>query len=164
MDTLCYTNYIDLLGTHIDGHISGDTGGTVAEPLEEIGVIQISDPDGAVLIIDLRGRTADGELADQVAQLTQLAVCQIVGRDIVQHGNLVPVDLVDFGSEVAGFYVDQLGIRIGPEDFRTGQIAHQNHYQRQSDDGKRNGEFLSIVLKHFTRLIAEEGLGTAKQN
>ena len=164
VDTLCYTNHIDLLGTHIKGHISGDTLSTVAEPLEEIGVIQIGDANRAILIIDLGSGLINHELADQVAQLTQLAVGQIVGRDIVQHGNLVPVDLVDLGGKVAGLHVDQLGIRIGPEDFRTGQITHQHDQQDQDDDGQRHRELLGIILEHFSRLIAEKGLGTTKEN
>ena len=164
VDTLCHTNHIDFLGAHVDGHISGDTGGFVIKPFEEIRIVQIGDADGATLIIDLSGGTVDHELADQIAEFTQLAVCQIVGGGVVQHGNLIPVDLVDFGCEVAVFNAQKLGVSIGPENLSTGQIADEDHHQHQGNDGRRDGELLEIVLEHFSWLVAEEGLSTTKQD
>ena len=100
--------------------------------------MQGGDADGAALVVDLGVVVGHLELGHHVRQLAQLAVAQLGGGVLVQHGDLVKGDLLHLGGEVAVFHRQQITVAACPEHLPTHRAAdqrrdHQQNRQRQRD-------------------------------
>ncbi len=137
-DALLQPHHLHILCHHVDDEIGGQTGGTVIQPLDDVAVLQGGDADGAALVVDLGVVVGHLELGHHVRQLAQLAVAQLGGGVLVQHGDLVKGDLLHLGGEVPVFHRQQITVAACPEHLPAHRAAdqrrdHQQNCQRQRD-------------------------------
>lgn len=104
-----------LLGDHVHDDIGGQALGAVGEPLDEVGIGDGGDPDGAALVVDLGGVVGVFKLADHVAEGAHLAVAQEVGGVLVQGGDLTKGNLGDVLGEIAILHGEQIPVGRGAE-------------------------------------------------
>ena len=124
-DAVLEPHHLHVLGHHVDDQVGGQTGLAVVEPLDDVAVLQGGDPDGAALVVDLGVVVGHLELGHHVRQLTQLAVAQLGGAVLIQHGDLVEGDLLPLGGEVAGLHRQEIPVAVGPEHLPAQGAADQ---------------------------------------
>ena len=127
-----------LLGDHVHDDIGGQALGAVGEPLDEVGIGDGGDPDGAALVVDLGGVVGVFKLADHVAEGAHLAVAQEVGGVLVQGGDLTKGNLGDVLGEIAILHGEQIPVGRGAEKGHREDGAHDGHRdQGQKQDAHR---------------------------
>ena len=138
-DALVQAHHVHVLGDHVDDEIGGQTVGAVIEPLDPVAVAQGRHPHRAALVVDLGIVPGHLELGHHVRQLAQLAVAQLLGGVLVQHGNLVIADLLHLGGKVAVVHGQQVPVGAGPEhlpaDGRADQRRDHQHQAQHKGDG-----------------------------
>ena len=143
LDALFQPHQFHVLRHHVDEDIGGQPVPPVGNPLDKVGIAQGGDAHRPPLIVDLGVVLVDLELADHVAQLTQLPVAQPLGTVFVQHGDLVKGDLLHLVGEISVLDGQQSRIVPRSEDHRGHQRPHNAHHQ---SSGQEQGGDLALLF------------------
>ena len=141
-DALIQAHHVHVLGHHVDDQIRRQTLGAVVQPLDPVAVAQGRHPHRAALVVDLGIIPGYLELGHHVRQLAQLAVAQLLGGVLVQHGNLVIADLLHLGGKVAGLHRQQVPVGAGPEHLPADGRAHNGRDCQRRRQHKGHGALL----------------------
>ena len=127
---------------HVDDEVGGKTGGAVVEPLDDVAVAQRGDAHGAAVVVDLGVVLRDLELGDHVGKLAKLAVAELLGAVLIEHGNAVVGDLGDLGGEVAGLDGEELLVAARAEHDPRGHAADDGKREQSGGEKERDGALL----------------------
>ena len=136
------TDDLDILRHHIDDQIGGQTLGAVVEPLDDIAVAQGRYTHGTPVVIDLGIVLGNLKLGDHIRQFAELAVAELFGAALVEHGDLVIGDLVHLVGEVRRCDGQQRLIIVCPQHDPGADPADDRRDDQRGDDKKRDRALL----------------------
>ena len=129
--------HFGILGVHVHNHVSGDAGGLIGPPLENIGIIQRTDAHGSPFVVDLGIQRGYLELGHVIGHGSHGAIAQKHGGITIDERNGTVINLLDVFGEVAVRRLQDRGVLLriaGKERLRHQQSDKTQSRDKQGDD------------------------------